>query len=120
MKILIRSQKDKEWHLVGSMAYLKETELQHLLAESPSLISIDEVRPKAGPLVYAVQEFNLPIGSIDLLAFTAGGDIAVIECKLASNQEIKRKVIGQVLEYGANLWDMRYEELDEGCSNTDW
>jgi hypothetical protein len=114
MKILIRGQKDKVWHLVESAAYGKEAELQHLLAESPSLISLDEVRPKAGALLFAVQEFNLPIGSIDLLAFTAGGDIAIIECKLASNQEIKRKVIGQVLEYGAHLWGMRYEELDAG------
>ena len=113
MKILIRGQKDNEWHLVESMAYGKETELQRLLAESPSLISIDEIRSKAGPLVFAVQEFGLPVGSIDLLAFTAGGDIAIIECKLASNSEIKRKVIGHVLEYGANLWEMRYEELDE-------
>jgi hypothetical protein len=114
MKILIRGQKDKEWHLVESAAYSREAELQRLLAESPSLISIDEVRPNAGPLVLAVREFGLPIGLIDLLAFTAEGDIAVIECKLASNSEIKRKVIGQVLEYGANLWEMRYEELDEG------
>ena len=45
MKILIRGQKDKEWHLVESAAYGNETELQQLLAESPSLISLDEVRP---------------------------------------------------------------------------
>jgi hypothetical protein len=113
MKILIRGQEDKQWRLVESAAYGKETELHRLLAESPGLISIDEVRPKAGHLVYAFQEFGLPVGSIDLLAFTAGGDIAVIECKLASNPEIKRKVIGQVLEYGANLWELRYEELDD-------
>jgi len=114
MKILIRGQKDNEWHLVESAAYSREAELQRLLAESPGLISIDDVRPNAGPLVLAVREFGLPIGAIDLLAFSAGGDIAVVECKLASNPEVKRKVIGQVLEYGANLWELSYEELDEG------
>jgi hypothetical protein len=114
MKILIRGQADNQWHLVESAAYSKETELQQLLAESPGLISIGDVRPNAGPLVLAVREFGLPIGAIDLLAFSAEGDIAIIECKLASNSEVKRKVIGQVLEYGANLWEMRYEELDEG------
>ncbi len=113
MKILIRSQKDNEWRLVESAAYGNETALQNLLAESPGLISIDEVRPDASPLVFAVREFSLPIGSIDLLAFTAGGDMAVIECKLAANPEVKRKVIGQVLEYGAGLWEMSYAELDE-------
>jgi hypothetical protein len=37
----------------------------------------------------------------------------VVECKLAANAEIKRKVIGQALEYGAFLWGMTYEELDQ-------
>lgn len=112
MKILIRSQKDKEWHLVESAAYGNENALQKLLAESPGLISIDEIRPNAGPLVLAAREFPLAVGSVDLLAFTAAGDIAVIECKLAANQEVKRKVIGQVIDYAANLWEMSYEELD--------
>lgn len=114
MKILMRSQSDKEWKLVETAAYSKENELQHLLAESPSLISISDVRENAGSLVVAVQEFPLSIGYIDILAFSAEGDIAIIECKLASNSEAKRKVIGQVLEYGANLWQTTYEELDQG------
>lgn len=40
--------------------------------------------------------------------------IAVIECKLAANPEIKRKVIGQLLEYAAYLWELDYDGLDEG------
>jgi hypothetical protein len=113
MKILVRTQKEKDWRLVESAAYGKEAELQKLLAESPALISMDEIRPGAAALVLAAPEFPLPVGSIDLLAFSPEGDIAVIECKLASNAEIKRKVIGQVLEYGANLWEMSYAEVDE-------
>lgn len=76
MKILLRSQSDNQWHLVESAAYAQEAELQRLLAESPGLISLDEVRPDSSPLVAAVREFALPIGWIDLLAFTAEGDIA--------------------------------------------
>jgi hypothetical protein len=57
MKILIRSLKDKVWHLVESAAYGKETELQRLLVESRGLISIDEVRPNSSPLVLAVRKF---------------------------------------------------------------
>lgn len=116
MKILIRNQKHEKWQMVQSAPYGAEAELQRLLAEEPSLISIDEVRDGSGVLVAAVREFPLEIGSIDLVGFTANGDIAVIECKLANNLEIKRKVIGQVLEYGANLWGMDYETLDEKVS----
>lgn len=43
---------------------------------------------------------------------SANGDITIIECKLATNDEAKRKVIGQVLEHAAFLWQMSYEELD--------
>jgi hypothetical protein len=114
MKILARTKPDKVWKLVESAAYDGEKELQKLLAESPSLISIQDVREGAGQLVVAVREFPLPfIGFIDLLAFSAEGDMTLIECKLASNPQIKREVIGQALEYGGQLWQMTYEDLDE-------
>jgi hypothetical protein len=62
----------------------------------------------------ALGEFGLPgSGSTDILAFSSQGDVAIIECKLAANQEIKRKVIGQILEYAAYLWQMSYEQVDE-------
>lgn len=113
MKILIRNDKKETWKLVESAAYKGESELQHLLGESPSLISIEEIREGSGQLVVAIREFPLPIGSLDLLAFSATGDMTLIECKLASNAEIKRKVIGQALEYGSHLWQMSYDELDQ-------
>lgn len=113
----MRNSNEKEWKLVETAKYGKEGELQHLLAESPRLISISEIRDNASPLVVAVREFPLPIGYIDVLAFSAGGDIAVIECKLASNSDAKRKVIGQVLEYGANLWQISYQELDQAVQS---
>ena len=112
MKILIRNKQNENWQLVESASYSQEKELHSLLANSPGVISIDEIRPDTEPLVLAVREINLPVGYIDILAFTANGDIAIIECKLASNTEIKRKVIGQVMDYGAHLWEMRYTELD--------
>jgi hypothetical protein len=113
MKILLRNQNQDDWQLVESATYNQEKELHHLLYDSPSLISIEEIRPDSGPLVFAIREFGLSVGSIDLLAFSARGDIAIIECKLATNTEIKRKVIGQVLDYGAHLWEMQYDELDD-------
>ena len=112
MKILVRNEGEKNWRMVSSFSYSAETELQKLLSESPDLIPSKDLREGAGDLIAVVREFPLPIGLVDLLAFSAYGDIAVIECKLADNPEIKRKVIGQVLEYGAALWGMKYEYLD--------
>jgi RecB family endonuclease NucS len=114
MKILMREDKNNRWELVESNTYAAENELQDLLATSPDVISMDEIRPGAGPLVAAVREFSLPVGYIDILAFTARGDIAIVECKLAKNTQAKREVIGQILDYAAHMWDMSYEELDQG------
>ncbi|MBE0410925.1 MAG: hypothetical protein IBX69_14490 [Anaerolineales bacterium] len=113
VRVLIRGQSEQQWKLIDLAAFNQEIELQNLLAESPSLISLDEVRAGTSPLLIAVREITLPVGSVDLLGFTAEGDIALIECKLSSNPEIKRKVIGQIMEYAAYLWEMSYQELDE-------
>lgn len=113
MKILIRSNKAKNWKSAESIKTKGEVELQNLLAESPSLIPVDEIREEVSHFVFAVHEFGLPgSGSTDVLAFNPSGDIAIIECKLATNPESKRKVIGQIFEYAAYLWNMSYEEVD--------
>ncbi len=114
MKILLRNDSSRKWETVEAAEYSAEQELQRLLAEDPSLISLQEVREDAKPLLVGVREVGLPgSGSTDIMAFSPDGDIAIIECKLAANAEIKRKVVGQILEYGAFLWGMRYEDLNE-------
>ena len=113
MAILIRSQGSDKWVTVEVVTYRQEAELQKLLADAPSLIPVDEIQPGAAPFVAAVREFGLPgSGHTDLLVFTSDGGVAVIECKLAANAESKRQVIGQILEYGAYLWGMSYDEVD--------
>jgi hypothetical protein len=113
MKIMVRNNRQAEWKSLQSSAYGSEAELQSMLAETPSLISIDEIREGAGTLVAAIRELPLAIGYIDLIGFSAKGDIALVECKRAVNSEVKREVIGQVFEYGANIWRMEYETLDQ-------
>jgi len=68
---------------------------------------MDEIRPGAKPLVAAIGEFSL------LVAFSADGDIAIIECKLSHNTQAKREVIGQILDNAAHLWKISYEEFDQ-------
>ncbi len=113
-KILLRLAGSDEWTAIPSLSYLQEKELQQLVATSPEIVPLDEIRPEAPPFVVAIPEFGLPgSGSTDIILFSSEGDMAIIECKLAANDEIKRKVIGQILEYGAFVWGMSYEELDQ-------
>ena len=113
MKILVRKNESKRWEPADPVSARAETEIQDLLVESPYLIPIEEIREGVSPLVVAVSEFGLPgSGSTDILAFSADGDIAIIECKLAANPESRRKVIGQILEYASFLWGMSYRDLN--------
>ena len=113
MKIIIRDNQTKEWKFIESARAKAEAELQKLLAESPSLMPVGEIREGMSQLVFAICEFGLPgSGNTDILAFSADGDISIIECKLATNPEGKRKVIGQILEYAAHLWEMSYDQVN--------
>jgi len=113
MRILIRNNKTQEWKFAESITARAEAELQKLLAESPSLIPVDEIREGVTSLVFAICEFGLPgSGNTDILAFSADGDISIIECKLATNPGSKRKVMGQILEYAAYLWGMTYDQVN--------
>lgn len=114
MKILIYNDKSKGWEFAEPIEPKVEVELQNLLVESPSLIPVDEIREGVSPLLFAISEFGLPgSGNTDILAFSPDGDIVIVECKLTSNPESKRKVIGQILEYASYLWGMNYEEINK-------
>ncbi len=60
MKILLRNQSSKKWKPIESADYTAEHELQKLLAETPSLIPINEIRENSPQLVAAVREVGLP------------------------------------------------------------
>ena len=80
-----------------------------LLSESPELLPGDEAER---PLVIA-SEFPVAFGYIDLVGVSASGAITVVECKLHTNSEIRRTVVGQLLAYAASLWELSFEEFDE-------
>lgn len=113
MKIVIRKGKEP-WKVVESSGYNNESHLQALMAEDPTLVPVTDLGVSVSPFLVAVREVTLRgSGSLDILAFNEAGDMAVMECKLADNPEIRRKVIGQIVEYAAFLNKLDYEELDE-------
>jgi hypothetical protein len=80
----------------------KEDDLQEFIHEHPELIPVYEIREDKRLLVLA-REFATQSGPIDALAVDKDGDIYVVETKLHKNSD-KRKVVAQVLDYGASLW----------------
>ncbi len=108
MRIMVRDKGEAGWKPLDASKYDSEAHLQDLLDRDISLIPIEP------PLIACVREFGLPgSGSSDIIAVDRDGAITVIECKLAKSREIRRMVIGQLLEYAAFLAKMTVDEFVE-------
>ena len=114
MDILVRKKKGGEWEKVTERKFENEAALQTILYHSPEIIPFGELGILKPRLF--VKEAGLPgSGNTDLIGVDEKGGITIIECKLAVNREIRRQVIGQVLEYAAYLWQMDYDQFDDVC-----
>jgi len=112
MKIVFRKG-EESWKVFETEGYANEEHLKKLIAQDPSLIPVAEIESVSSPFDVAITEFPLRgCGSMDILAFNRSGDIGIVECKLADNPEIRRKVIGQILEYAAYLNKLDYAALN--------
>jgi hypothetical protein len=86
-----------------------EAELRDAIADRPSLLFDGDERPVA-----VATEVPVPsIGSADVVAVDAAGQITIVECKLEKNPEIRRRGIGQVFAYAGWLWQLPYEEFEK-------
>jgi hypothetical protein len=88
-----------------SAGYINEDDLQRMLADEPSLI------PGVSAQAVAVREFASTVGPSDVVIVDVDGTITIVECKLASNAEIRRKIVGQVLDYAARMWKSDIEDF---------
>lgn len=83
--------------------FKKEKDLQKYIFENPDCIPIDDIKENV-QFIILDREFPVNAGSIDALGVDSEGDIYIIETKLYKNPD-KRKVLAQVLDYGASLWN---------------
>lgn len=97
----------------------KEGYLQQYIYKNPDCLPLHELKENLELLVLA-REVRTSSGPIDALAVDQEGDIYVIETKLYKNPD-KRRVIAQMLDYGAALWEDRADFLQstlEGAVST--
>jgi hypothetical protein len=120
MEILVRSNLANKWEKAQEQRFENEAALQNILYEAPDIIPIEKLGENIAKPRLFVKEAGLPgSGNTDLIGIDENGGITIIECKLATNPDIRRKVIGQVFEYAAYLWQMTYDEFDSICSRTE-
>ncbi|MCX6402471.1 MAG: hypothetical protein NT032_00780 [Actinobacteria bacterium] len=101
------------WRRPTQVSYANESALQQLLLDSPDLI------PGIESPVAVCTEFPTEAGLIDLLVLNDEGEITIVECKLGSNAEARRKIVGQVLDYASSMWNLPLDKfLDQWKSRS--
>ncbi len=101
MSIII-SRNGKEGRRLEPAAVPDEEYLQRYIRDNPGILPLDEIGNDLRLLVLA-REFPTGSGPIDILGIDQHGDVYLIETKLYRNSD-KRKVVAQVMDYGASIW----------------
>ncbi len=107
VRILIRKP-GEPWRAPEVLTFDNEAALQQLLQESPGLL------PGVGEQgVVAVRELFVPgSGPVDIVCVDHAGTITVCECKLRTNPDMRRTIVGQALAYASGIWKMDYAEFN--------
>ena len=112
MKILLRNSPQTQWQKLEPFEFggeHGEKTLEKLLEESPDLLPTEEGKP----VLFFRSQVTLGSNVVDLLGVDADGAIVIVECKLEANREVRREVVGQILEYAGQLRGMSYEEFED-------
>ena len=101
MAIIVQHEGERA-KIISESRFPNEAELQRYVYENPEVLPISDIKEDAQ---FTVLDKETPVGtgSIDILGVDSDGDLYIIETKLFSNSD-KRKVLAQVLDYGAALW----------------
>src|SRR3990170_8640302 len=100
MKILVQDQSGVRPLEEG---FATEQELQTFLREHPDLMPLEEIELHAPALLCIGWEVGLASGAEDILYIDQNGLLTVVETKLRKNPEARREVVGQILEYAAQM-----------------
>lgn len=85
------------WTAPESASYVNEAHLQEVLAASPHWV------PGVSEGSFSVRELHTAAGPVDVAIVSPHGTLTVVECKLESNTERRRMVIGQVIDYASAI-----------------
>jgi hypothetical protein len=117
-----------EWTRLAARPFARETELQELLLRCPQLLPGDQIDPDSPRRWIVVdreallrhEEAQAPSWYADHLLLDQDGIPTLVETKLASNRELRRSVVGQLLDYASSLlssWtaERMRERFTENC-----
>jgi hypothetical protein len=88
-----------------------EAWFQEMLFNHPYLLPAAEIEPTFHSLEAVAKELPVAGDSADLMFINPDGCIALVETKLFRNQEAKRDVLAQIIEYASTLSGWTYEQF---------
>ena len=95
----------------------REHRLRDLIHDHPASMPVRQIDPGLGRVFTVAKEFSVPgVGFIDVLLADERGRLIVVECKLWSNPQARREVVGQILDYARELARYGYEDLQRQIS----
>jgi len=108
---IIISTSGKNARKIETTDFPNEDYLQQYITNNPESIPLNEIKENTRLFIIA-REYGTNSGPIDALGIDQDGEVYIIETKLYKNPD-KRKVVAQVLDYGASLWknSVDYEEF---------
>ncbi|CAM5797791.1 hypothetical protein [Rhizobacter fulvus] len=101
---------------LGDIGGRNEAWLRDLLQSDPRLIPIADIDSSFGPLTPVCTEMHVGSGYIDNVFIDGRGRLTLVECKLWSNPESRRKVVAQILDYAKELSRWSYADLQREVS----
>lgn len=105
MTSIVVRQDGGKWFEPAVAGYALESELQEILAAHPELI------PGVSSAAKVCREFQSEVGPADIVVVDSGGEVTLVECKLASNPQIRREIVGQMFDYASRLWKMDIDDF---------
>lgn len=112
VRVLVKRPGDDGFVAPEISSYGDEAQLQRLIAGTPEVLpGID-----GGPPVVTMREFPLRFGRADVVVVDLEGAILLCECKLRTNPQARREVIGQLVSYAGALSKMSYDEFAQVAS----
>ena len=115
MAIAVRNVNDGEWKKILSRVKLENSAVQELIHDFPELVSVEDSGNNGSNIVVCIRNpfKNGSESNSGLIGIDDNGMITIVECKVANDPNVRKEVVGQAMEYAANLWEMTYEDFDE-------
>jgi len=113
---IIVSKGGKDSQKLETTDFPNEDFLEKYISDNPESIPLYDIKENVKLLIIA-RQFPTTSGPIDSLGIDQDGQLYIVETKLYKNPD-KRKVVAQVLDYGASLWK-NFGDFDEFIKKID-